>query len=139
MENEIKLKESGIPQTIRIQNSISSTVKDWNHVNSWSGIQNPRLSFIPLHDTNKKMTCSKRRLDIRSQKWVFYVNLSFPSDPYTPDYDKIIYTKLTIDLEIRLRNFFTVNKYIRQSLISIIHNAYHLCLCFILDLRWLRN
>ena len=30
------------------------------------------------------------------------------SDPYTTDYDKIIYTKLTIDLEIRLRNFLTV-------------------------------
>ena len=58
LENEIQLKESGIPQTIRIQNSMSSTVKDWNHENPWSGIQNPRVSFIPLHDTNNKMTCS---------------------------------------------------------------------------------
>ena len=53
----------------------------------------------------------------------FYVNLivfsyaaskhtfsrEIKSDPYTPDYAKIICTKLTTDLEIRLRNFFTVN------------------------------
>ena len=64
-ENEIQLKDSRIPQTIRIQNPISSIVKDWNHVNPWSRIQNPRLSFIPLHDTNNEMTCSKRRLHIR--------------------------------------------------------------------------
>ena len=50
----MQLKDSGIRQTIRIQNPISSTVKDWNRVNPWSGIQNPRLSFISLHDTDNR-------------------------------------------------------------------------------------
>ena len=40
----IQLKESGIPLTIRIHNP-SSTDKHWNTV---AGIQNPRLSKIPL-------------------------------------------------------------------------------------------
>ena len=45
-------KESGIPQTIRIQNP-SSTDKDWNPLpgirNPQRGVQNPRLSWISLH------------------------------------------------------------------------------------------
>ena len=41
----IELKESGILLRIGIQNP-SSTDKDWNHV---SGIQNPKLSWIPFH------------------------------------------------------------------------------------------
>ena len=44
--------ESGIPLAITIQNP-SSTVKDWNAVTwnpeSTAGIQNLRLSWIPLH------------------------------------------------------------------------------------------
>ena len=49
-ETRIKLKESGIPLTIRIQNP-SSTDKNWNPVrgirNPRRAIQNPRLSWIP--------------------------------------------------------------------------------------------
>ena len=48
--------ESGIPLTIGIQNP-SSTDKDWNTVpgiwNPQRGIQNPSLSWIPLHEVNK--------------------------------------------------------------------------------------
>ena len=51
-ECRIQLKESEIPQKIGIQ-SPSSTDKDWNPVsgirNPWCGIQNPILSWIPLH------------------------------------------------------------------------------------------
>ena len=52
VESRIRLKESGIPLTIEIQNP-SSTDKDWNTVpgiwNQLRGIQNPKLSWIPLH------------------------------------------------------------------------------------------
>ena len=48
----VQLKESGIPPTTGIQNP-SSIEKDWNPVpgilNPQRGIQNPRLSWIPLH------------------------------------------------------------------------------------------
>ena len=44
-ESGIQLKESRIPLTTEIQNP-SSTDKDWNPV---PGIQNPKLSWIPLH------------------------------------------------------------------------------------------
>ena len=50
LEIRLKLKESGIPLTIRIQNP-SSTDKNWNPVpgirNPQRAIQNPRLSWIP--------------------------------------------------------------------------------------------
>ena len=53
-ESTIPLKESGIPQTITIRNPIS-TDEDRNPVpgiqNLPRGIQNPRLSWIPLHWT----------------------------------------------------------------------------------------
>ena len=53
LESGIQLKESGILLTIRIQNP-SSTDKDWNQVpgirNPLCGIQNPRLSWIPLYE-----------------------------------------------------------------------------------------
>ena len=52
LETGIQLKESGIPLTIGIQNP-SSTDKYWNPVpgirNPRCGIQNTRLSQIPLH------------------------------------------------------------------------------------------
>ena len=54
MESGIQLKESGIPLTIVIQNP-SSTDKYWNPVprirNLQCGIRNPRLSWIPLLET----------------------------------------------------------------------------------------
>ena len=52
LEFGIQYKESGIPLTIGIHNP-SSTDKDWNPLpgirNPRYGIQNPRLSWIPLH------------------------------------------------------------------------------------------
>ena len=53
LQSGTHLKDSGIPLKIGIQNP-SSSGKDWNSV-SWiwnprHGIQNPRLSWIPLHD-----------------------------------------------------------------------------------------
>ena len=52
LESEMQLKESGIPLTIEIQNP-TATDKDLNPVpgirNPRRGIQNPRLSWIPLH------------------------------------------------------------------------------------------
>ena len=54
---ELQLKEFGIPVTIGIQNP-SSTVKYWNPVpgirNPRCGIQNLRLSWIPLHGATPK-------------------------------------------------------------------------------------
>ena len=56
LESRIQLKESGIPLAIGIQNP-SSTDKDWNPLpgiwNQWHGIQNPGLSWIPLHEVIK--------------------------------------------------------------------------------------
>ena len=53
LELGIQHKESGIPLTIGIHNP-SSTYKDWNQVpgirNPLCGIQNPRLSWIPLYE-----------------------------------------------------------------------------------------
>ena len=56
LESGIQLKKSGIPLTmIGIQNP-SSSDKDWNPVpgiqNPRRGIQNQRLSWIPLHGAN---------------------------------------------------------------------------------------
>ena len=55
LESGIQLKESGIPSTIGIQNP-SSIYKNWNPVpgirNPQCGIQDPRLSWIPLHQGN---------------------------------------------------------------------------------------
>ena len=52
LESGIQLNESEIPRTIGIQIP-SSTDRDWDPVpgigNPRSGIQNPRLSWIPLH------------------------------------------------------------------------------------------
>ena len=52
LESGIQLNESEIPRTIGIQIP-SSTDRDWNPVpeirNPRCGIQNPRLSWIPLH------------------------------------------------------------------------------------------
>ena len=52
LESGIQLNESEIPRTIGIQ-ILSSTDRDWDPVpgirNPRSGIQNPRLSWIPLH------------------------------------------------------------------------------------------
>ena len=54
---ELQLKEFGIPVTIGIQNP-SSTDKYWNPVpgvrNPRCGIQNLRLSWIPLHGATPK-------------------------------------------------------------------------------------
>ena len=54
LESGIQLKESEILQRNGIQNP-SSTDKDWNQVaaiwNPRRGIQNPRLSWIPLYGT----------------------------------------------------------------------------------------
>ena len=57
LESGIMVKESGIrPLKIGIQNPIS-TDKDWNPVplfrNLRHGIQNPRLSWIPLHGASR--------------------------------------------------------------------------------------
>ena len=53
LESGIQLKESGTLITIGIQNT-SSTDKYWNPVpgirNPQCGIQNPRQSWIPLHN-----------------------------------------------------------------------------------------
>ena len=53
LESGIQLKKSGIPLMIGIQNP-SYTDKDWNPVpgirNPLPEIQNPRLSWISLHD-----------------------------------------------------------------------------------------
>ena len=53
-ESGIPLKESGIARMIKIQNP-SFTDKYWNPVprirNTRRGIQNPRLSWIPLYGT----------------------------------------------------------------------------------------
>ena len=49
LESRIQLKKSGIPQKIGIQDSIS-TYKDWN---PRRGIQNPRLSWIPLQGAKR--------------------------------------------------------------------------------------
>ena len=58
LESGIQLKESGIPLTIGIQNP-SATDKYWNPVprirNPWRGIQNPGLSWIPLHGAIYKL------------------------------------------------------------------------------------
>ena len=52
LESGIQLNESEIPRTIGIQIP-SSTDRDWSPVpgirNPRCGIQNPRLSWIPLH------------------------------------------------------------------------------------------
>ena len=52
LESEIQLKETGIPVTIGIHNS-AFTGKNYNPVpgicNPPHEIQNPRLSWIPLH------------------------------------------------------------------------------------------
>ena len=54
---KIQLKESGIPLTIRVQYP-SSTDKDWNSVpgirNPPRGIQNPRPSWIPIHEVKRR-------------------------------------------------------------------------------------
>ena len=64
LESGIQLKESGIAPMIGIQNP-SSTDKDWNPVpgirNPQRGIQNPRLSRIPLHWTKH---CTSTRTEI---------------------------------------------------------------------------
>ena len=58
LESAKQLKESGILLTIGIQNP-SFTYRDWNPVprirNPWRGIQNPRLSWIPLHGVNPEL------------------------------------------------------------------------------------
>ena len=55
LEPGIQLKEPRIPPTIRIRNP-SSTDKDWNLIpgirNPRRGVQNPRLSWIPLNGAN---------------------------------------------------------------------------------------
>ena len=52
LESGIQLNDSEIPRTIGIQIP-STTDRDWNSVpgirNPRCGIQNPRLSWIPLH------------------------------------------------------------------------------------------
>ena len=52
LRQQRRLKESGIPLTIGVQNP-SSTDKDWNPVpgirNPRRGVENPTLSWIPLH------------------------------------------------------------------------------------------
>ena len=57
LESGIQLKDSGIPLSIGIQFS-SSTDKYWNPVpgirNTTREIQNPRLSWIPLHGARRK-------------------------------------------------------------------------------------
>ena len=57
LESGIQLEDSGIPLTIGIQNP-SSTDKYWNPVpgirNTKREIQNPRLSWIPLHEARRK-------------------------------------------------------------------------------------
>ena len=70
VESGIQFKESGIPLTIGIQNP-SSTNKDWNPVpgirNPQRGIQNPRLSWIPLymgrHIANVTSAVCRRKQD----------------------------------------------------------------------------
>ena len=56
MESGIHLKESGIPLKISIRNPGFTTDKDWNPVpgirNPGRGIQNPKLSWIPLQGAN---------------------------------------------------------------------------------------
>ena len=49
MESGIHLKESGVPLKISIRNPGFTTDKDWN---PWRGIQNPKLSWIPLQEAN---------------------------------------------------------------------------------------
>ena len=59
LESGIQLKKSGLPLTIEIQ-SPSSTDKDLKPVagirNPRRGIQNPRVSFIPLHGATRSQT-----------------------------------------------------------------------------------
>ena len=67
---KILLMESGIPLTIVIQNP-SSTEKYWNPVprirNPQCGIQNPRLSWIPLHGAN----------GFSRSDWIFAINKNY--------------------------------------------------------------
>ena len=52
LKSKTQLKESGIPQTIGMQNQ-SSPEKDWDLIpvtrHPGRGIQNPKLSWIPLY------------------------------------------------------------------------------------------
>ena len=52
LKSKTRLKESGIPQTIGIQNQTSPD-KDWGPIrvtrHPGRGIQNPKLSWIPLY------------------------------------------------------------------------------------------
>ena len=63
LESTIPLKESGIPKTITIRNPISID-EDRNPVpgirNLRRGIQNPRLSWIPLHWTKVSSRVKKK-------------------------------------------------------------------------------
>ena len=58
MEYGIQLKDSGIPLTIEIQNP-NFNDKFWNTVpgirNPLRGIQNPKLSWIPIHGAKSKV------------------------------------------------------------------------------------
>ena len=53
LESRIHLKESRIPLMIEIQNP-GFTYKEWKPVtairNPWHGIENSRVSWIPLHE-----------------------------------------------------------------------------------------
>ena len=64
LEFRVQLKESGILPGIGIQIS-NSTDKNWNQVpgirNPRHGIQNPRLSWIPLHGANVSQTRPDRK------------------------------------------------------------------------------
>ena len=61
LQSGIQLKESGIPLTPWIQNSVF-TYKDWNPVpvirNKRRGIQNPRLPWVSFHGA--KIACDSR-------------------------------------------------------------------------------
>ena len=57
LESRVQVKESGILPGIGIQIS-NSTDKNWNQV---PGIQNPRLSWIPLHGANVIQTRPDRK------------------------------------------------------------------------------
>ena len=71
---KIQLKESGIPLTIGIQNPESriqvSTDKGWNPVpgiqNLPRGIENPRPSWIPLHEVEKRILVGSQVLHQQS-------------------------------------------------------------------------
>ena len=74
LESGIQLKESGIPPTIAIQNptTVPLTKTEIHHQeirNPRSGIQNPRLSWIPLHGVYVVMNCEQPR---NCMQWTFW-------------------------------------------------------------------